>query len=122
MISLRDGLPTAANRLGGRSAEPGESAGPIKSRVTATLRASKASGHRPKLVLASASPRRLGLLEQVGIVPDALRPVTLDAPPRRDEPELTRDPRGGGEPPPPLRGATRPRQGGSREAARAGRA
>ena len=85
MISLRDGLRTASNRLGGRSAEPGESAGPIKSRVTATLRASKASGHRPKLVLASASPRRFGLLEQVGIVPDALRPVTIDETPTRGE-------------------------------------
>jgi septum formation protein len=33
---------------------------------------------RPKLVLASASPRRLGLLEQAGIMPDALRPATID--------------------------------------------
>ena len=33
---------------------------------------------RPKLVLASASPRRLALLEQVGITPDALRPATID--------------------------------------------
>jgi septum formation protein len=33
---------------------------------------------RPKLVLASASPRRLGLLEQAGITPDALRPTTID--------------------------------------------
>ena len=36
------------------------------------------SSFRPKLVLASASPRRLGLLEQVGITPDALRPATID--------------------------------------------
>jgi septum formation protein len=33
---------------------------------------------RPKLVLASASPRRLALLEQAGITPDALRPVSID--------------------------------------------
>ncbi|MGI8725530.1 MAG: Maf family nucleotide pyrophosphatase, partial [Methyloceanibacter sp.] len=33
---------------------------------------------RPKLVLASASPRRLALLEQVGIIPDALRPASVD--------------------------------------------
>ncbi len=33
---------------------------------------------RPKLVLASASPRRLQLLEQAGITPDALRPTTID--------------------------------------------
>ena len=33
---------------------------------------------RPKLVLASGSPRRLALLEQAGITPDALRPVSVD--------------------------------------------
>jgi septum formation protein len=33
---------------------------------------------RPKLVLASASPRRLQLLEQAGITPDALRPTAID--------------------------------------------
>jgi nucleoside triphosphate pyrophosphatase len=36
------------------------------------------SSFRPKLVLASASPRRLALLEQAGITPDALRPATID--------------------------------------------
>jgi septum formation protein len=36
------------------------------------------SSFRPKLVLASASPRRLQLLEQAGIAPDALRPVSVD--------------------------------------------
>src|SRR5262245_54350376 len=34
--------------------------------------------HKPKLVLASASPRRLMLLAQVGIEPDALRPSSID--------------------------------------------
>ena len=85
MISLRDGLRTASNRLVGGSPEPAESARPAKSRLTVSPRASKASGHRPKLVLASASPRRLGLLEQVGIIPDALRPVTIDETPTRGE-------------------------------------
>jgi septum formation protein len=33
---------------------------------------------KPRLVLASASPRRLTLLAQVGIEPDALRPATID--------------------------------------------
>ena len=69
MISLRDGLRTASNRLAGGSPSLTESARPAKSRLTVSPRASKASGHRPKLVLASASPRRLGLLEQVGIIP-----------------------------------------------------
>ena len=40
---------------------------------------------RPKLVLASASPRRLALLAQVGIDPDALRPAEIDERPRKGE-------------------------------------
>ncbi len=39
----------------------------------------------PKLVLASASPRRLALLNQAGIAADALRPVDLDETPTRGE-------------------------------------
>lgn len=40
---------------------------------------------RVKLVLASASPRRLALLEQAGIPPDLLNPVDLDETPGRRE-------------------------------------
>lgn len=40
---------------------------------------------RPKLVLASASPRRLALLEQIGVTPDQLLPASLDETPRRNE-------------------------------------
>jgi septum formation protein len=40
---------------------------------------------RPKLVLASASPRRLMLLEQVGITPDLLCPADVDETPGRRE-------------------------------------
>jgi septum formation protein len=40
---------------------------------------------RPKLVLASASPRRLELLQQIGIEPDAMLPVDLDETPRKGE-------------------------------------
>jgi septum formation protein len=40
---------------------------------------------RPRLVLASASPRRLALLQQIGIEPDALLPVDLDETPRKNE-------------------------------------
>lgn len=40
---------------------------------------------RPRLVLASASPRRLMLLSQVGVEPDALRPSTIDETPKRGE-------------------------------------
>ena len=40
---------------------------------------------RPKLILASASPRRLALLEQAGAAPDALLPSDVDETPKRGE-------------------------------------
>jgi nucleoside triphosphate pyrophosphatase len=40
---------------------------------------------RPKLVLASGSPRRVMLINQAGIEPDALRPANIDETPRRGE-------------------------------------
>ena len=40
---------------------------------------------RPKLVLASGSPRRLALINQVGIEPEALRPADIDETPKRGE-------------------------------------
>jgi septum formation protein len=40
---------------------------------------------RPRLVLASASPRRLELLQQIGIEPDALLPADVDETPRKTE-------------------------------------
>jgi septum formation protein len=40
---------------------------------------------RPKLVLASGSPRRVSLINQAGIEPDALRPAQLDETPHRGE-------------------------------------
>jgi septum formation protein len=40
---------------------------------------------RPKLVLASGSPRRLGLLNQAGIEPDSLLPAELDEIPQKGE-------------------------------------
>jgi septum formation protein len=40
---------------------------------------------RPKFVLASGSPRRLTLINQIGIEPDALRPADIDETPRRGE-------------------------------------
>ena len=40
---------------------------------------------RPKLVLASGSPRRVTLINQAGIEPDALRPADLDETPKRGE-------------------------------------
>ncbi len=40
---------------------------------------------RPMLVLASASPRRLALLQQIGIEPDSLQPADLDEEPGKRE-------------------------------------
>jgi septum formation protein len=58
-----------------------------------TLRRQRARGYghrtgegaRPPLVLASGSPRRLTLLGQIGIEPDALRPASIDETPKRGE-------------------------------------
>ena len=44
---------------------------------------------RPRLVLGSASPRRLELLRQIGIQPDDIRPADVDESPRPGE--LPRD-------------------------------
>jgi septum formation protein len=40
---------------------------------------------RPKLVLASSSPRRLALLQQIGVEPDELIPADIDETPKRNE-------------------------------------
>jgi len=40
---------------------------------------------RPPLVLASASPRRLELLRQIGVTPDRILPTETDETPRRGE-------------------------------------
>jgi septum formation protein len=40
---------------------------------------------RPKLVLASGSPRRVTLINQAGVEPDALRPTNIDETPKRGE-------------------------------------
>ena len=40
---------------------------------------------RPKLVLASGSPRRVSLINQAGIEPDELRPADIDETPVRGE-------------------------------------
>lgn len=41
--------------------------------------------NKPRLVLASASPRRLDLLRQIGVAPDAIDPAELDETPHKDE-------------------------------------
>ena len=42
-------------------------------------------GSRPRLVLASASPRRLELLAQIGVKPDAILPSEIDETPLKGE-------------------------------------
>jgi predicted house-cleaning NTP pyrophosphatase (Maf/HAM1 superfamily) len=46
---------------------------------------------QPALVLASASPRRLDLLKQVGVTPDRIDPADIDETPERDETPLSPD-------------------------------
>lgn len=43
------------------------------------------TSEKQKLILASASPRRLALLAQIGIEPDAVRPADLDEEPLKGE-------------------------------------
>jgi septum formation protein len=40
---------------------------------------------RPKLILASGSPRRLQLLAQIGVEPERLLPVSIDESPKKNE-------------------------------------
>ncbi len=87
MISLKVGSLTGlSSKLGLRRsksapAEPGFAApGKVKAPKRPPRRRTPKPGSsfRPKLALASASPRRLQLLEQAGIAPDALRPASVD--------------------------------------------
>jgi septum formation protein len=57
----------------------------LRQELARTKPIGRRAGLKPKLVLASASPRRLTLLAQVGIQPDALRPATIDEEPRKGE-------------------------------------
>jgi septum formation protein len=47
--------------------------------------AATAGGDAARLVLASSSPRRLQLLAQIGLKPDAIQPADLDETPLKDE-------------------------------------
>ena len=57
----------------------------LRQELARTKPTGRRAGLKPKLVLASASPRRLTLLAQVGIEPDALRPTSIDESPRKGE-------------------------------------
>lgn len=75
MISPRDGSFIALNNDAEAASNSRKQAGKSGRRVVASYR----------LVLASASPRRLALLEQVGIEPYALRPASIDETPKKGE-------------------------------------
>ena len=49
------------------------------------MRAEPIEEKGPRFVLASASPRRLNLLEQIGVIPDAVVPADVDEQPRPRE-------------------------------------
>ena len=57
----------------------------LRSELARTRQAEGRPRAKPKLVLASASPRRLMLLAQIGIEPDALRPSGVDESPKKSE-------------------------------------
>jgi septum formation protein len=57
----------------------------LRSQLARDVLRDGASGQKPRLVLASASPRRLRLLAQGGIEPDALRPASINEDPRTGE-------------------------------------
>lgn len=57
----------------------------LRRELARTKPTGRRAGLKPKLVLASASPRRLTLLGQVGVEPDALRPSSIDEAPRKGE-------------------------------------
>ena len=79
MILQKVGLPTASSRI-----DPPRRV--TRRQELARRRSDNKDEHLPpRLVLASGSPRRLALLAQVGITPDALRPASIDETPRRGE-------------------------------------
>lgn len=57
----------------------------LRRELARTRSGKKPEGYKPKLVLASGSPRRLTLLAQAGIAPDALRPASIDETPKKGE-------------------------------------
>src|SRR6516225_2456764 len=74
-------LPKDASLIASSRTVAGASLKPGSERASSVVRSSA----QKLLVLASASSRRLALLEQVGVEPDALRPASIDETPRKGE-------------------------------------
>jgi len=66
-------------------AAPQTGAAPDESRIPDQTPDRTAPDAGPPLVLASASPRRLDLLRQIGVEPDRVDPADIDETPLRDE-------------------------------------
>lgn len=79
MISTRIGVLAGLTRTDGPRRES------LRRALARSRKGARDKSERHKLVLASASPRRLMLLSQVGVTPDALRPASLDETPRKGE-------------------------------------
>ena len=79
MTVTRGGLLSALTRTDSPRRET------LREELARTKAGGRRTGLKPKLVLASASPRRLTLLSQVGIEPDALRPSSVDETPKKGE-------------------------------------
>lgn len=53
--------------------------------MTVSGQQNSVKGETPLLVLASASPRRVDLLRQIGVVPDRIVPADIDETPAKHE-------------------------------------
>lgn len=88
-VTTADESPGMISNIVGRFSVLGRAEGPRRDTLRRELAKSRNGSRqrleRPKLVLASASPRRLMLLSQVGITPDALRPASIDETPHKGE-------------------------------------
>lgn len=79
MILQKVGLPIASNKADTTRRDT------LRKELARRSSDGRRERAEPRLVLASGSPRRLTLLGQIGITPDALRPASIDETPRRGE-------------------------------------
>lgn len=79
MISLKSSLMSGLSRSEAPSRET------LRRSLVRDRSSTRSEIERPRLVLASASPRRLTLLAQIGISPEALRPASIDETAKRGE-------------------------------------
>ena len=77
MILQKVGLPIASNKADASRRDT------LRKELARRRSDGRKERAEPRLVLASGSPRRLTLLGQIGITPDALRPASIDETPRR---------------------------------------